>query len=221
MNPYLEAAELWPQFHQQLVTTLYQILLPGLVDRYRSRLVPRVYTCETPLFTSIVREEHREETIEIRNRSDGRLVTLIDIVSPANKTTAAGRQAYLQRHRAARSEQATTAEIDLVLQGRRIAELPVEDASGYDYAVVVTRGTQPRRPEAYPWTLQKRLPKVRLPMAGDDKDTLIDLQPVFLRAFEQGCFGEKIAYERDPGTALRPDQLEWIDGVLKQHQLRS
>ncbi len=57
MNPYLEATALWPLFHQQLVTSLYQMLLPGLVDRYRSRLVPRIYTCEMPLFTSIVRED--------------------------------------------------------------------------------------------------------------------------------------------------------------------
>jgi hypothetical protein len=183
--------------------------------------VPRVYVCEMPLFTSVVREEHREETIEIRHRGDGRLVTLIDVVSPANKTTESGRQAFLQRFRAARGEQATVTEIDLVLQGTPVIKYASEDGSPRDYAVVVTRASQPNRPEVYPGALQKRLPKFRLPMAGDDKDTIIDLHSVFLRGFEQGGFAEKIDYRRDPATTLRPDQREWLDSLLKQQKLRS
>lgn len=221
MNPYLEDPALWPQFHQQLITTLYQSLLPGLVDRYRSRLVPRIYTCEMPLFTSVVREEHREETIEIRHRSDGRLVTLIDVVSPANKTTDAGRQAYHQRFRTARAEQATVAEIDLSLQGKPMFECAPEEMLGRDYAIVVTRGAHPHRPEPCPWALQKRLPKFRLPMASDDKDTIVDLHAIFLRAFEQGGFAEKIDYARDPAVTLQAEQREWLDSILKQQNLRS
>ena len=57
MDPYLEDGSLWPMFHHQLVTSLYQILLPGLVDRYRARIAQRHYTTEQPLFTSIMREE--------------------------------------------------------------------------------------------------------------------------------------------------------------------
>jgi hypothetical protein len=220
MNPYLEDPAIWPLFHQQLITSLYQILLPGLVDRYRSRLVPRQYVSEMPLFTSVVREEHREETIEIRHRSDGRLITLIDIVSPANKTTESGRQAYLQRHRAARAENANVTEIDLVLQGKPMFEYSQEDLPERDYAVVVTRATQPNRHEFYPCALQKRLPKFRLPMAGDDRDTIVDLHTTFLRSFEQGSFGERIDYARDPATTLQPEHQEWLDAFLKQQKLR-
>ena len=94
MDPFLEDPKLWGSFHHQLVASLYQILLPGLVDQYRARVQERNYVTEEPLFTSIIREERREEYIEIRNRSDGRLVTLIDIASPANKLLPQGRDAY-------------------------------------------------------------------------------------------------------------------------------
>src|SRR5438067_6720825 len=97
MDPYLEDEKLWPSFHLQLATCLYQILLPGLVDRYRARVAQRHYTTEQPLFTSIIREEHHEEYIEIRQRADGRLITLVDVVSPCNKTTENGREAYLSK----------------------------------------------------------------------------------------------------------------------------
>ena len=102
MDPYLEAAPLWPGFQQQFVTCLYQLLLPNLADRYNPRPVRRTYHTEIVLFTSIIREEHVESFVEIRRRTDSRLVTLIDVVSPANKTTTQGRAAYLAQRRLTR-----------------------------------------------------------------------------------------------------------------------
>src|SRR5262245_48557173 len=76
MDPFLEQEQLWPVFQHQFIGSLFQILLPNLVDRYRARVGQRMYKTEMPLFTSIIREEHSEEYIEVRNRADGRLVTL-------------------------------------------------------------------------------------------------------------------------------------------------
>ena len=122
MDPYLEEDGLWPAFHHQLVLCLYQLLLPGLVDRYRARVGQRHYTTEQALFTSVVREEHHEDYIEIRQRSDGRLITLVDVVSPANKLTTAGRSAYLDTRREGKNAGANLVEIDLVLQGQPTLE---------------------------------------------------------------------------------------------------
>ena len=122
MDPYLEDERVWPTFQHQLVSCLYQILLPGLVDRYRARIAQRHYVTEQALFTSVVREEHHEDYIEIRQRSDGRLVTLVDVVSPANKLTTAGRSAYLDTRREGKNAGANLVEIDLVLQGQPTLE---------------------------------------------------------------------------------------------------
>src|SRR3954469_911582 len=103
MDPYLEDDKLWPLFHHHLVTCLYQVLLPGLVDRYRARVGQRHYATEQALFTSVIRNEHQEEVIGIRQRTDGRLVTRVDVVSPANKLAPAGRKAYLDRRGEAKS----------------------------------------------------------------------------------------------------------------------
>src|SRR5262249_26915120 len=159
-----------------------------LVDRYRARLVPRQYMSETPLFTSVVREQHREETLEIRLRNDGRLITLIDVISPANKTTEGGRLAYLQRRREARAEHANIVEIDLVLQGEPMTEYPKEGLPDLDYAVAVTRAARPDQLEVYPATLQNRLPKFHVPMGAGDRDTIVDLHTTFMRSFDQGSF---------------------------------
>ena len=141
MDPYLEDEKIWPAFHHQLVSCLYQILLPGLIDRYRARVGQRHYATEQALFTSVVREEHVEEFIEIRQRSDGKLVTLVDLVSPTNKTTGAGREAYLKKRNECKSGGTSLVEIDLVLQGQPMLDYSRDGLPDWDYAVTVTRST--------------------------------------------------------------------------------
>jgi hypothetical protein len=220
MDPYLEDETLWPSFHHQLVTCLYQFLLPGLVDRYRARVAQRHYTTEQPLFTSVVREEHHEEFIEIRQRSDGRLVTLVDVASPRNKMTESGREAYLEKRREARSHGASLVEIDLVLQGKPMLDYSRDGLPDWDYAVTVTRSAQPERFEIYTATLQKRLPRFRLPLSGDDRDTVVDLHTTFTRSYDQGGFVSKIDYRRDPATTLSPEDKLWLDDYLHQQKVR-
>src|SRR5262249_51651304 len=103
MDPYLEDEKHWPVFQHHLVGCLYQAILPGLVDGYRARVGQRQDTTEQALFTSIIRDSHEEEMIEIRQRSDGRLITLVEVVSPANKTTPEGRKAYLTKREESRA----------------------------------------------------------------------------------------------------------------------
>jgi hypothetical protein len=220
MDPYLEDESLWGVFHHQFVTCLYQTLLPGLVDRYRARVCQRHYVTEQALFTSVVREERQEDYVEIRQRSDNRLVTLLDVVSPHNKTTAQGRAAYLEKRREGRSASANLVEIDLVLQGQPTLEYSRDGLPAWDYAVTVTRSTQPERYEIYTTTLQKRLPRFRLPLAADDRDTVLDLHVAFTRCFDQGAFTTKIDYSRGPSTTLSDEHRRWVSELLKQQKLR-
>src|SRR5262249_22594359 len=90
----------------------------------------------------------------------------------------------------------------------------------WDYAVTVTRSTQPERYEIYTSTLRKRLPRFRLPLAPDDRDTVIDLQAAFTHCYDQGDFGAPIDYRRDPSVALSIDDRFWLDELLRTKNLR-
>ena len=220
MDPYLEEDKLWPVFHHQFIACLYQILLPGLVDRYRARVCQRQYVTEQALFTSIVREEHQEEYIEIRQRTDGKLISLVETVSPTNKTTSTGRKSYLDKRHEGKQQGANLVEIDLVLQGQPTLEYSRDNLPEWDYAVTVTRSTQPERYEIYTATLQKRLPRFRLPLSPDDRDTVLDLQAAFARCYDQGGFAANIDYKRAPSVPLGDDDKRWLDELLKQQKVR-
>ena len=220
MDPYLEDEKHWATFQRHLVAGLYQILLPGLVDRYRARVNHRAYISEEPLFTSVIRQERQEEYIEIRQRSDGRLVTLVDFVGPANKSLPQGRDAYLETRREARGHGASVVEIDLVLHGKPMLDYSRDGLPDWDFAVTVTRCTQPERYEIYTATLAKRLPRFKVPLASDDRDTVIDLQAAFVRAFDHGNFLAQIDYSVDPPVKLDDADRVWLGDWLKQMKLR-
>ncbi len=220
MDPYLEDEKRWPAFQPLIVHALYQMLLPGLMDRYRARVGEREYTSEEALFTSIVREEHKEAFIEVRQRADGRLITLIEAISPANKITSEGRRLYLERREEVKKMNANVVEIDLVLQGQTLIDYAKDATPAWDHAVVVTRWTHPDRYEIYSATLPKRLPRFRVPLASDDRDTVLDLQAAVARAYDQGDFLKQIDYTRDPATRLTDENRRWLDERLKEEKLR-
>ncbi|HVL14677.1 MAG TPA: DUF4058 family protein [Gemmata sp.] len=222
MDPYLEQPKLWPAFQHQLLACLYQILLPGLVDRYRARVGTRSYVSEMPLFTSVVRDEFSEEYVEIRSRADNRLVTLLEVVSPANKTTPAGRQAYLDKRKEAVLQKAAVVEIDLVMQGKPTLTYSRDGLPEFDHAVSVTRANAPDRYEIYTATIQKRLPKFKLPLAADDRDSLLDLQAAFARAYDLGGFASSIDYAAPPppDVPLADAQAAWVNDMLRQMKVR-
>jgi hypothetical protein len=210
MDPFLEVERLWPWFQHQLVIALQQMVSPGIEYRYRVEIRERRFNSD--------QRDHCEEYLEIRDRSDGRLVTWLDIVSPAVKLSEAGRTAYRNAHRAARESQANVVEIDLVLQGEPILDYPREGLPGWDYAVTVTRGTMPQRQEIYTSLLEKRLPRFRLPLAPDDRDTVMDLQESFNRAYDDGGFANQIDYGEELAVPLNLAVRERVVQILRKRK---
>jgi len=45
----------------------------------------------------------------------------------------------------------------------------------------------------------------------NDRDTVVDLQAAFTRAFDQGNFAEQIDYRKDPATRLGDHNRRWLD----------
>jgi Protein of unknown function (DUF4058)/Protein of unknown function (DUF2934) len=213
MDPYLEDPALWSDFHRRLVACLRRTLLrTGLDYRNEIAMSQRRYLED---------QLGAEDVLEIREPNGGRLVTLVDVVSPANKTTEAGRSAYLETRRQAREAGANLVEIDLVLQGQATLNYSREGLPKWHYAVTVVRATQPERFEIYSNALPKRLPRFRVPLAQDARDTVLDLQGAFGDCFVEGGFFSRIDYRREPSVPLGEEDRLWLDTTLKAQGLRA
>jgi hypothetical protein len=219
MDPYLEAEPHWALFHHQMIVGLGEVLQPSLGDRYRLQFGTRTYTTEMPLFTSVLREEHHESFAEVRQRTGNRLVTLIELISPANRLQPQGKQEYLNRREHARRQGCNLVEMDLVLQGQPCVDLATEGLPPFDYSVSVCRATRMDRYELYTTTIQKRLPRIRVPLASDDRDLVVDLQAVLTRCYAR-FFAGKIDYVKDPPARLKEEDRKWVEQLLKEQKLR-
>jgi hypothetical protein len=161
-----------------------------------------------------------EHDLAIYQKSDDQLVTVVHIVSPFHKMAGTARESYLERRRTAQEGQAHIVEIDLISQGYPTITYSREHLPTWDYTVTVTRIPHPDRHELYTATLQKRLPRFRLPRHVGDRDIVVDLQAVFAMAYERSGCGGRIDYQRDPPRPLREEDRRWLASLLQEKGLR-
>jgi hypothetical protein len=205
MDPYLESTALWPDFQRQLVACCLQQL----------RFLSSRYVCQ------VRQRGDSQDYLEVRQISDEKLITVLYVLGPADKTTNAGRQAYLDHRRQGRESGSNLVEVDLLLQGTPPLEYSREGLPKWDYAVTVTRAVQPERYEIYTASLQKpRLPRFRLPLAADDRDTVLDLYGAFCACYAEGRFFERIDYSQEPAVPLSEEDRHWIDALLNGKKFR-
>jgi hypothetical protein len=220
MDPYLEDLRYWPTFQQQFVSALSDALQPALSDKYRLRVGTRVYYTQQVLFTSIVREEQREPFLEVRQRTGAdRLVTLIEMASPANRLHFEGRRRFELRRQEARTEGAHLVELELVLQGQTVLDADLSALAERAYVCCVTRSGRPIKQEPHGIALSKRLPRIRLPLLADERDLVLDVQALVNRVYDR-CFESKIDYHKDPSVPLSDEDRTWLDQLLRAEKLR-
>ena len=154
--------------------------------------------------------ELREGYLEIRDRSDGRVVTVIELLSPTNKRPGPDRGRYLAKRDAYLASDTHLVELDFLRGGPR---MPVGGLPACDYYAAVSR--VPDRPAARVWPvrLRERLPSIDVPLDAGEAPLRVDLQEVLTAAFDFGGFARR-AYAGPPEPPLSPDDAAWAEGLL-------
>lgn len=177
---------------------------PDSVPAQQSAWQPGPATVTLPL--PLDEEEVRESWIEIYHRPDRSLVAVLELLSPSNKRGET-RTKYLAKRRTVLRNRVHLVEIDLLVEGGRIA--PPYEYPAADFSALVARAEQPGLCEVSSWGLADRLPYSNVPLKPPDADALIDLQEVYDRAFDQGAYAETIDYEQPPSVPLSEADLKW------------
>jgi hypothetical protein len=170
--------------------------------------------------------EVREVYLQIRPaRSRTEVVTVVEILSPTNKLAGSeGRQSYLEKQRQVLASPVHLLEIDLLRQGEHtVVASPPDLLAGcgtYDYLVCLSRADQRSVCQVWGFTLRQRLPRVRVPLAADEEDVVLDLQEVLDRVYDEGAYADDTDYTLDPVVPLRQADAEWTDALLREKGLR-
>lgn len=197
-------------------------------ESWRSGVAPAWSPAETradtviaePTVVELEPEIHR--WLEIRDRG-GRIITVIELLSPANKREGQGREAYLAKQRDYLASSANLVEIDLLRGGRWSVAVPwtyfPETALGSS-VVCVSRAVRRGRPEIYSFPLRQPLPAFRVPLRPTERDVLLELQPLIDRCYHTGRYW-LLDYRRDPEPPVSLSDVPWVDECLRVAGLRS
>jgi hypothetical protein len=165
-------------------------------------------------------DEEIERWLEIRDTT-GRLITVLELLSPTNKLESAERDRYLRKRHTFLTGGINLVEIDLVRQGGPVFPQGIQNVlqqAGACYAVCVFRAAQPAEREVYPVRLRERLPCIRVPLRPTDADVAVDLQPLVDQCHERGRY-HLLDYRLALDPPLAPEDAAWADQLLREHHL--
>lgn len=155
----------------------------------------------------------RQPYLSIRDRDGQGVVTVIELLSPWNKT-GEGREEYINKRENIFATPAHLVEIDLLRGGRRIDT--VEPLPTGDYFAIICRPTQLPDAEVIAWSLRERLPSIPIPLALGDADFELSLQSAFDDVYQRAGYGSSLKYQKRVTPALATEDEAWVQSMLNQ-----
>lgn len=158
--------------------------------------------------------EVTERRIVIRSSDHHAIVTVIEILSPANKLQgSAGRTSYLSKRRELIQSQTHFIEIDLLRAGSR-AE-PVPGMGRGDYLIWLSRSEDRMHVDYWPTPLESPLPTIPVPLLPRDQDVTLELQAVLHDVYDRSGYVRRLDYSKPvPAPPLADTQIDWLKGFV-------
>ena len=153
-----------------------------------------------PMVFILEDEAVTEGYIEIRERGGGRVITVIEFLSPAHRTAGEGQKLYVQKQREILHSDTNLVEIDLVRSGQRVIAFPehrIPLQHRGNYLVCVRCACSERTRELYVLPLRERLPAIPIPLRQSDRPVPLDLQALLDQCYHNGRYDD-IDYGEPP-----------------------
>jgi Protein of unknown function (DUF4058) len=164
----------------------------------------------------VVVEEERLPYLEIRDRDRNDVVTIIELLSPANKATGPNRDHYLAKVRRILSSSTSFVEIDLL---RGDPKMPWDRLPGCDYYAIVSRHAARTngdpRADLWPIHLRDPLPTIPIPLRPGEPEATLDLQSILHRIYDAADY-HLFLYRSEPEPPLSAADAAWAAQILAQ-----
>ena len=163
----------------------------------------------------------RQPYILIRDRASRQVVTIIELLSPINKTPVlvsgaapTARAEFLQKRRETMSSTTHWLEIDLLRAGERPPEV-----RGANYYYALLKRTGAREAEVGPMGLRDPLPTIAVPLPAGQPDVPLDLQAAIEALFERYRYAELLNYSGPPpAPGISLGDASWVAQLVRRWQ---
>lgn len=180
-------------------------------------------TIDKACFVPFPSDPPTQRHIEIIDPNSGhKVVTVIELLSPANKTSESGRRAYRSKQREYLAGGTNLVEIDLLREGAFIVAVPeaLVPAAYRKWGIVcVRRAVGERGAELYRASIRERLPNVPVPLRPSDADAVLQLQLLLDDCYRRGRY-DTLDYRQAALPRLDAEDAAWSDALLRAKGLR-
>jgi hypothetical protein len=159
-----------------------------------------------------VKDVVKEWYLEIHEATTGKLVTVIEVLSPTNKTPRAGRKQYLKKRNGILDTRTSLVEIDLLRAGKPMpitTRRPVKS----DYRILISRGSARPRAKLYAFGVRQAIPMVPIPLLPKDTMPTLDLNTVMHALYERARFDLRLDYASPPVPPLEEEDAVWAKRI--------
>ncbi len=170
----------------------------------------------TPLLMRSKYVRRTQRSVNIHEIKGMRIVTAIELISPANKIGIKNRAAYAARQENLLDAGVSLVEIDLLRRGKHVLYCPPIGERGH-YAIDVIRGWKPDQIEVYPARFDVPLPTIKVPLRKRDADAILALQPLLNGAYEDGAY-EGTDYTQPLEPPFTAAENRWLKAQLKKRK---
>lgn len=161
-------------------------------------------------------ETVRQGYLEIREIATDTVITVLEVLSPANKRSGQGRTDYLNKRDRILSSRTHLVEIDLL---RRWEPMPMfGPALESHYRIMVSRSEQRPQADLYAFDLPDPIPTFGLPLAQDG-GVVVDLKRLLDEIYEQSGYDLVLDYTRSPDPPLDEASAAWLTQWLQSREL--
>jgi hypothetical protein len=159
--------------------------------------------------------EVKERRLTVHRTSDRSLVTVIELLSPANKVAGSkGLRNYLEKRSAVLHSLVHLIEIDLLRRGLRFPS--VSPLPPGQYYIHVSRESMRPKGEVWAVSLREPLPSIPVPLAGNDVDATLDLGQVLRHVYDAAGYSLLLDYAGPPpAPPLADEDAVWVDAMIR------
>ncbi len=173
--------------------------------------VPTVGLIEAPVRVELpMLDDEHECYLEIRDRRSRVLITVMELLSPANKKPGSDRDQYINKRHQLLKRGVNLVELDLLRGGPR---MPIANLPPCDYYAMVYRNWQGPHADLWPLRLRDPLPEIPVPLRESDPDLRLDLQQVLHRVYDAAGYAKYI-YGSTPVPPLTAEDAAWAQSLL-------
>jgi hypothetical protein len=160
-------------------------------------------------------QEITERYLQVRDVITGEVITVIELLSPTNKLTRAGRRQYARQRLQVLASATHFIEIDLLRAGEPFPFRVLDDEAQSDYRILVSRAQDRPQSAVYLFSIRDSIPDIPVPLQPGDVEPTLALNRLVHDVYDRAGYDLTVDYQQaTPPPPLSEPDIQWLKQLL-------